>query len=92
MAKATRHTVTPPAEPVYRYTLELSQREAEVLSVVLSSVGGDHDLSPRGYADKIYHALEQVGIRYRNTQAWRLIDRRHGNPIIYFRDYGSEDD
>ena len=67
----------------YRLTLELSQKEAEVLVMVLNRVGGAPSGS-RGKAEGILLALKKAGVQYSETGK--------GDPIgetdraIYFTD------
>lgn len=54
-----------------KYTLVLTQEEAETLAVVVALVGGDMEDSPRKHTDAIAKVLLELGIVYRNTAAYR---------------------
>lgn len=62
MAQARRIPVPVPEPPKKGVQLDLSYAEAATLGNILNSVGGDHDKSPRGYADAINDALKTAGI------------------------------
>lgn len=60
MAKATKRSL-PVVAPPYTVTLELSQREAEVLTRVLGSIAGPLD-GPRSLTSGIYGDLRAAGV------------------------------
>jgi hypothetical protein len=77
MAKATAKTTV----TVEAIVLELSVKEAEVLSDVCLHIGGAGSSSRRGLTAAIYQALRSAGIKY---DAQRLADIRPSS--IWFND------
>jgi len=64
--------------------LELSLEEAEVLKVIVESIGGSTFNSPRSYADEISKALGSIGIKYNNDIAELIL---HDRCSIFFNPY-----
>jgi hypothetical protein len=56
------------------YTLELSDAEAQTLTLVLAMVGGDGDRSARKHTQSVYDALEAAGIDYESNLDYRRIE------------------
>lgn len=81
MAKAIKHPGTPVPAPPYTVTLELNQREAEVLACVLGRIAGSLS-GPRGETSDVYSALRKVGVapsdEVQLTPAYVKLERRRG--------------
>lgn len=65
------------------YTLELTQKQAETLFVLVGNVSGCGISSPRKQTDEVYRALK----RQLNTNSFDLPEYKLLSEIIHFDDY-----
>jgi type II secretory pathway component PulM len=72
MAKATKNEVV-----AYTVTLEMTDREAEVLLNIMEKIGGDGTRSPRADADAIAEALRDAGVRLVKLRCHEKYDQIH---------------
>ena len=65
------------------YILELTQKQAETLYVLVGNVSGSGNNSPRKQTDEMYRALK----RLLNTNSFDLPEYKLLSEIIHFDDY-----